>query len=79
MKIAFSSDASGRSPPISSGVQDFPRRRVELGVLDGSTKMDQPDVESFPIGDDSWGFAVGANSTYAGEPIAITLNCVNAG
>jgi hypothetical protein len=48
-------------------------------VLDGSTKMDQPDVESFPIGDDSWGFAVGANSTYAGEPLAITLTCVNAG
>jgi hypothetical protein len=47
-------------------------------VLYGPTKMDQPDVESFPIGDDSWGFAVGANSSYAGEPMAVTLTCVNA-
>ena len=46
--------------------------------LDGSSKMDQPDVESFPIGDDSWGFAVGANSSYAGEFLNITLACVNA-
>ena len=27
----------------------------------------QGDVESFPLGDDSWGFAVGANSTYKGS------------
>ena len=47
-------------------------------VLNGSTKMDQPDVESFPSGDDSWDFAVGANSTYAGEPMIVTLTCVNA-
>ena len=47
-------------------------------VLYGPTKMDQPDVESFPISNDSWGFAVGANSAYSGEPMAVTLTCVNA-
>jgi hypothetical protein len=47
-------------------------------VLYGGTKMDQPDVESFPIGNDSWGFAAGANSAYAGEPMTVTLTCVNA-
>jgi hypothetical protein len=46
--------------------------------LDGSTKMDQPDVLSFPIGDDSWGFADGADSTWAGEPISVHLSCVYA-
>jgi hypothetical protein len=38
----------------------------------------QADVESFPIGDDSWGFAVGANSTYKGAKIFLFLDCVNA-
>lgn len=47
-------------------------------VLNGSTKMDQPDVESFPIGDDSWGFAAGANSTYNSQPINVFLRCVYA-
>ncbi len=44
--------------------------------LDGSSLMDQPDVESFPIGDDSWGFAVGANNNYVGEGMEISLTCV---
>ena len=39
----------------------------------------QGDVESFPLGDDSWGFAVGANSTYKGVKIFLFLSCVNAG
>ena len=47
-------------------------------VLNGSTKMDQADVESFPIGDDSWGFAAGANKTYTSQPINVFLRCVYA-
>lgn len=39
----------------------------------------QGDVESFPIGDDAWGFAVGANSTYKGVKMFVYLDCVNAG
>jgi hypothetical protein len=44
--------------------------------LDGSILMDQPDVESFPSGDNSWVFAVGANNNYAGEFMDISLTCV---
>ena len=47
-------------------------------VLYGPTKMDQPTVQSEPTGDDSWTFAAGANSSYSGEPITVTLTCVNA-
>lgn len=38
----------------------------------------QGDVESFPLGDDSWGFAVGANKAYKGLQIFLSLDCVNA-
>jgi hypothetical protein len=38
----------------------------------------QNDVESFPIGDDAWGFAVGANSKYKGAAMFLFLDCVNA-
>jgi hypothetical protein len=38
----------------------------------------QGDVESFPIGDASWGFAVGAKSAYKGVKIFLLLDCVNA-
>ncbi|HSC73571.1 MAG TPA: hypothetical protein VLB89_05345 [Gaiellaceae bacterium] len=42
-------------------------------------KGDMPpaDVESFPVGDDSWGFAVGASSQSAGLAILVGLSCVN--
>lgn len=46
--------------------------------LPGTTKMNEAGVESFPIGDDSWGFAVGADSTFAGEALGLTLTCVYA-
>jgi hypothetical protein len=38
----------------------------------------QGDVESFPFGDDSWVFAVGADSSYKGLQIFLDLTCVNA-
>lgn len=38
----------------------------------------QGDVESFPIGDDSWGFAVGADKTYKGVTMFVFLDCVDA-
>jgi hypothetical protein len=38
----------------------------------------QGDVETFPLGDDSWGFAVGADSSYKGLQIFLDLTCVNA-
>lgn len=38
----------------------------------------QGEVESFPLGDDSWGFAVGANSTYKGVKMFVFLDCVDA-
>jgi hypothetical protein len=47
-------------------------------VLFGGSKMDQPNVESEPIGDDSWVFAAGANSTYTSQPMAVSLTCVYA-
>jgi len=49
----------------------------EWEFLIGSN-LPQADVESFPLGDDSWGFAVGANSTYTGAGIFLFLSCVNA-
>jgi hypothetical protein len=47
-------------------------------VLFGGSKMDQPVVQSEPIGDDSWTFAAADDSTYAGEPITVSLTCVYA-
>ena len=41
--------------------------------------LPQGDVESFPLSDDSWGFAVGADSSYKGLQIILSLECVNAG
>ncbi len=38
----------------------------------------QANVESFPIGDDAWGFAVGADNTYKGLKMFIFLDCVYA-
>jgi hypothetical protein len=35
-------------------------------------------MESFPTSDDSWGFAVGANSTYKVERAFLYLTCINA-
>ena len=35
-------------------------------------------VETFPLGDDSWGFAVGADSSYKGLQIFLDLTCVYA-
>ena len=52
--------------------------RYEWEFLIGS-QPPQGDVESFPLGDDSWGFAVGANSAYKGLGIFLDLSCVNAG
>jgi hypothetical protein len=87
--VTFGSVQSGllvTDPVIGGGFQSLTcpsgQKALQGGwywwVLNGSSKMDQPDVESFPIGDDSWGFAVGANSNYAGEPMNISLSCVNA-
>lgn len=44
-----------------------------------SGSMPPADVESFPIGDDSWGFAVGASSQSAGLDMFLGLSCVHAG
>jgi hypothetical protein len=38
----------------------------------------QDEMESFPIGDDSWGFAVGADNAYKGVKAFLFLACVNA-
>jgi hypothetical protein len=41
------------------------------------TNPPQDQVESFPLGVDSWGFAVNANSTYKGLVAFLVLECVN--
>ena len=42
------------------------------------SNLPQNDVESFPTSDDSWGFAVGADSTYKGLKAFLYLTCINA-
>jgi len=42
------------------------------------SNLPQNEVESFPLSDDSWGFAVGANSTYKGLTAFLYLDCINA-
>ena len=42
------------------------------------SNLPQNEVESFPLSDDSWGFAVGANSTYKGLTAFLYLECINA-
>jgi hypothetical protein len=44
--------------------------------LDGSHLMDQSLAESWPIGDDAWGFATGAVHDWTGEGIEVGLSCV---
>jgi hypothetical protein len=46
-------------------------------VLNGSKLMDEPVAESFPIGDDSWGFVADADSDYPSQPLNVYLRCVN--
>jgi hypothetical protein len=40
--------------------------------------LPQNEMESFPTSDESWGFAVGANSTYKVERAFLYLTCINA-
>lgn len=40
--------------------------------------LPQNEVESFPFSDDSWVFAVGADSTYKGLTAFLYLTCINA-
>jgi hypothetical protein len=47
-------------------------------VLNGSKGMDEPVSESFPIGDDSWGFVADADSDYNSMPMNVYLRCVHA-
>jgi hypothetical protein len=47
-------------------------------VLNGSTHTEEPVAESWPIGDDSWGFAVGFDHDYTSFPMNVSLRCVYA-
>jgi hypothetical protein len=49
---------------------DLPRRRHRRKPV--------CDRNNFPTGDDSWGFAVGANGTYKGLTAFLYLTCINA-
>lgn len=47
-------------------------------VLSGSKLMDQPLAESWPIGDNEWGFAAGFDHDYTSFPINVFVRCVYA-